>query len=104
MVNVIKILLFILVNAGGFEILPTMYVIAAKFDFLPQLPTDAMVQSFSFWFFKLGPWVWVASALASVGYFFTQGEMKTWFILAPLYIPFIYDVGVIVYFNFAPVY
>ncbi len=99
MLNIIKIILFVLVNAAGAFVVPTLANLALMMDVFPSLPIGPIRSSFGLW---LGAhlWVWGLAALGSIGYFFVNSELKTWLLLAPLYMTAIYGVAVLVYFNF----
>lgn len=104
MMNLVKIILFVLVNAAGFNVVPILIHVAIKIDKFPQIPVGPVQDSFSFWLFAMSMIVWGISALISVGYFFTKKtEARTLLILAPLYIPALYGTGVMLYYNFMPV-
>lgn len=102
--NIIKIVLFALVNAGGYFVIPIMINLAVKWDVFPEVGAGKMYQDLIFMLTGAGTFVWAAAGLASVGYFFVKGELRTWLILAPLYVTTIYGLGVLIYFNFIPVY
>jgi hypothetical protein len=100
MLNVIKIILFLLVNIAGYHVIPIMFWIAVTGG-LFSLPSGPALISFQMMLFGIGTWVWIGAALASVGYFFVPSrDLRTWLILAPMYCPAIYGVGVLLYYRF----
>lgn len=100
MINIIKVILFVLVNVAGFYAIPIVGSIAAKIDAMPSLPTATDYNTFKLWFAGGGLWVYGIGALASIGYFFTRDELKHWLLFAPMYLTVIYGVGVLIYFNY----
>ncbi len=100
MMNIIKVILFILVNVTGFYTNAIMINVAAKWDWVPQLPQGEHVQTFQLWYMGGGMWVFIAAALISVGYFFAKNELKNWLLLAPMYITATYCFAVLFYFNY----
>lgn len=103
MVHVVKLVLFLLINVAGWFAIPLAINLAHMMNVYPDLPDGAALHEFAVMLLGVGPWVWVAAALASVGYFFTRGELRAWLILAPLYVPTIYAILVITYFNFVKI-
>ena len=103
MVHVVRLVLFLLVNLAGWFAIPLVINLAHMLNVYPDLPNEDLLYNFGFLLLKAGPWVWVASAFMSVGYFFTRGELRIWLLLAPMYVPTIYSVLVITYFNFVKV-
>jgi hypothetical protein len=99
MVHVVRLVLFLLVNVAGWFVIPLVINLAHIMNVYPDLPED-LLHTFAILLLVAGPWVWVAAALASVGYFFTRGELHIWLLLAPMYVPLVYSVLVITYFNF----
>lgn len=105
MVNIIKIILFVLVNLAGFYMTAIVANVALKLGMFPQLPVGPHMEYFKMVFFGFGAWVWIAAALVSIGYFFTSGSARNWLLLAPMYVTAIYCAAVVVYFNFFyPIY
>jgi len=99
MVNIIKFILFLLVNAGGYYTIPVIMHVVIMTETYPQL-SPVENDMMRHWLFGIGTWVWVAAAFLSVGYFFVPGKIKVWLILAPLYIPAIYGVSTLIYFTY----
>ncbi len=99
MINIIKIALFLIVNAAGYWTAPTVYVLATKFDMMPHI-TDEYLAAADMLFLKIGPLVWPAMAVVSIGYFFASKEWRPWLLLAPIYVPALYISGIIAYFYF----
>ena len=100
MLNIIKVLLFVLVNIAGFYTTPIVAHIAIRTGIFPQLPVGEHTEYFKLMYFAGGPWVWIVSAVASVLYFFTRDEIKNWLLLAPMYVTALYCTAVLIYFNF----
>lgn len=100
MMNIIQVILFVIVNIAGFYTTPVVANIAARIGLWPDLPPGIHMETFKLWYFGGGPWLWIASALVSIGYFFAKDELKNWLLLAPMYVTAIYCVGAIVFFNF----
>ncbi|MCB9990511.1 MAG: hypothetical protein H6867_03905 [Rhodospirillales bacterium] len=100
MLNIIKVILFVIVNIAGFYVTPVIAHVAIKIDMFPQLPVGEHSEYFKLLYFAGGPWVWIASAVISIGYFFTKDELKNWLLLAPMYLTGIYCTLVLIYFNF----
>ena len=99
MINLIKISLFLIVNAAGFFTASVVYVLATKFGIMPGI-TDEYLAAADMLFFTIGPLVWPAMALVSIGYFFASREWRPWLLLAPIYVPALYISGIIAYFYF----
>ncbi|HEY8191916.1 MAG TPA: hypothetical protein VIG74_05780 [Alphaproteobacteria bacterium] len=101
MINVIKIVLFLLVNMAGYYTIPMLVWITVTAGIFPQIPPGPIMESFKMMLLGGGTWVWIAAALASVGYFFVPPrELRTWLILAPMYCPAIYGMSVLLYYKF----
>ncbi len=100
MLNIIRVLLFIIVNIAGWYTIPVIASIAAKLDVFPKLPPGIHTEAFKLWFLGGGMWVWIICAVISIGYFFTRNELKNWLLLAPMYVTAIYGTAVLLYFNF----
>ncbi len=100
MLHIVKVLLFLFINLAGYFTIPVLINVAVIMGVFPAVP-DSMQQSFGLWLTGGGMWAWIGSALLSIGYFFAQGELRAWLILAPLYIPAIYSLLVMLYFGFA---
>jgi hypothetical protein len=101
--RIMQVLLFLLVNTAGWYMASVIFVMAIKMDVFPHLPDGPLAQKLSLMVLSVSPLVSIASGLISVGYFFARGEARTWLILAPLYIPALYSILVLVYFNYASV-
>ncbi|QQG36672.1 MAG: hypothetical protein HYS17_02550 [Micavibrio aeruginosavorus] len=99
LLNIIKMALFLLVNAAGYFAIPTVIALAAKFDMLP-LVGGTNFQVYQFLMLTIPIPLWACTALISIGYFFTAGELRSWLLLAPLYTTVLYGIGVIAYFHF----
>lgn len=99
LMNLIKITLFLIVNAAGFYTVSVVYVLATKFGFMPDI-TDQFVDTADLLFFKIGPFIWPATALVSIGYFFAPSDARPWLLLAPIYVPVLYTLSIIAYFHF----
>lgn len=97
--NVIKIALFLIVNAAGFYTVPVVYVLATKFGLMPHI-ADENLASAQMLFFNIGPFIWPAMALVSIGYFFASKEWQPWLLLAPIYVPALYVIALVAYFHF----
>src|SRR4051812_13976861 len=102
MVHVVKLILFLLVNLAGWFVIPLFINLAHMLNVYPDLPEE-LLHTFAIMLLQIGPWIWVAAAMASVGYFFTRGELRIWLLLAPMYVPAIYSTLVITYFNFVKI-
>lgn len=100
MLNIIKIILFVLVNIAGFYTTSVIAGVALKLGVFPQLPVGPHMEYFKWVYFGGGPWVWIAAAIVSVGYFFAGDKLKNWLLLAPMYTTAIYCTIVLIYFNF----
>jgi hypothetical protein len=105
MLHIIKIILFLIVNLGGYFAIAILFHLCVMLGVLPQMPTDELQHQFLTWLFGIGTWVWLAAAFISIGYFLVQDKYtRVWLILAPLYVPFIFGIGVMIYFNYlAPI-
>ena len=99
MLNIIKIILFIIVNVAGWFSVQVIALLAIKYSVFPQLPPLDM-ELLKWWYFTVGIWVWMACALVSIGYFFTLNELKNWLLLAPMYGTALYCVSTLVYFQY----
>ncbi len=100
MLNIITIILFVLVNVAGFYTTPIVGNVAIKLGFFPSLPVGEHMEYFKFMYFGGGQWVWIISAIASIGYFFARDGLKNWLLLAPMYVTAIYCTLTLIYFNF----
>lgn len=96
--KLVKFALFIIVNLFGFYVVPLIANTAIKYRLMPdQLLPDqelAMAEALTMYM----PF-WAIAAVASIGFFFTRGEMRAWLILAPLYVTAIYGFGILIYFH-----
>ena len=99
MLNIIRVILFVLVNIVGWFTLQVVGAVAMKIGVFPSLPGEHM-EYFKYWYFYVGLWVWMAAALLSVAYFFIKDELKNWLLLAPMYVTAIYATLAIIYFRF----
>lgn len=88
-----------IVNVAGWFTVQVVALLAIKYDLFPQLP-PVDTEVLKWWYFTVGIWVWMASALVSLGYFFTWNELKNWLLLAPMYVTGIYCATTLIYFNF----
>ncbi len=100
MLNIIKVILFVIVNVAGLYTIPVLANMALKMDVFPSLPPGHHTEVFKFWFLGIGMWVWIACAFVSVGYFFFRNEIKNWLLLSPLFGTAIFGTAVLIYFNF----
>jgi len=99
MIHIIKVALFLIVNAAGYFTASVVYVLATKLNLMPQF-TDEYLAAARTLFFTIGPLVWPAMAVVSVGYFFAGPDWRPWLLLAPIYVPAIYMASLITYFHF----
>ena len=97
-IKLIKFSLFVIVNLFGFYVVPLIYNTAIKFRVMPDQLTPDQEVAMSMAFNAYMPF-WALAALASIGFFFTRGEMRAWLILAPLYVTALYGFGTFVYFH-----
>lgn len=97
-IKLIKFTLFVIVNLFGFYIVPLIYNTGVKFRMMPDQLAPDQELAMSMTFNAYMPF-WALAALASVGFFFTRGEMRAWLILAPLYVTAIYGFGTLLYFH-----
>ena len=101
MIHLIKIILFLLVNFGGYNVITLTVWITRQIGIYPALPPGIDFEEFNFLLYEGGFLVWALCALVSIGYFIVpHKELRTWLILAPLYGTFLYTAGLMVYFNF----
>jgi len=100
MLHVVRILLFLLVNAAGYLSILLLSNGAIKMGVYPDMLTLQDRDMFETWLFGGGLWVWIASAFVSIGSFFTIGTMRNVLLLAPLYMTGSYVTLVILYFYF----
>ena len=101
MVNVVKILLFAIVNAVGFYATPIMANVAVMTDSVPKFSNEAAASEFHNLFFGGGTWAWVCAAILSVGYFIVKSvELRMLLILAPVFAPIMYCVAILGYYKF----
>lgn len=100
--NLIKIVLFLIVNAAGWFTIPVIINLAVKFGRLPDVATKRpeFFEIYQFLLLSMSIPVWAIAALASVGYFFAAREARPWLLLAPIYVPALYSIGIITYFHF----
>lgn len=102
MIDVVKIISFLLVNIAGVFLTSVFLTIAMRLGFFPELPQEENFRTFTN-LLSGGMWCWIAGGLASLGYFFTENRMRArWLLFAPLYLPFIYDSAILVYLNIKP--
>ena len=100
MLNIIKVILFVIVNIAGFHTLAIAVGVSAKLGFLPQLPEGYHLETFKFWYFGIGSWVFIGCMLISIAYFFSRSELKNWLLLLPMFGTGIYAFATLIYFNF----
>lgn len=100
MLNVIRVILFVIVNLAGWFTIPASYHMADKTGFVPELPPGLPMETFKYWFFGMGMWVWIACAVVSIAYFFMENEWKNWVLLSPMFITALFCAGILIYFNF----
>ncbi|GEM_PF-1690059 len=101
MLNIIKTILFIIVNIAGFYSIAVVGNMAVKIDIYPEFPPETYEYDlFIYWFYFVGMCIWIACALASISYFFMENEWKNWILLSPMFIPGIYGTAVVIYFFF----
>ena len=97
----IKIALFLIVNAVGFYTIPTIITVCVMWDMLPDVTDKGdLFYTYQFLIITAAIPVWALASLASVGYFFTSSTVRTWLLLAPIYVPAIYAASIITYFHF----
>ena len=53
MLNIIRVILFLIVNIAGWYAIPVMALVAMKYGFFPSLPPD-YVSYFKLWYFGVG--------------------------------------------------
>lgn len=99
MQNIIRVILFVLVNVAGWYGIQIIAVLAMKYGIFPQLPAEYN-EMLKFWYFGIGMWVLIGSAIVSIGYFFARDEIKNWLLFAPMYITGSYCVATIIYFKY----
>ncbi len=100
MIQLIKAILFLLVNVAGYFTIPLLGGVAAKLDQFPSLPPGEHLELFVLWYFGIGGgWVFGFSALISVGYFVARDSIKHILLFAPMYNTFLFGLGVLIYFN-----
>lgn len=103
MIHLIKILLFGIVNAAGFYAIPIMANIAVITEMYPRFSSEAGVNTFNNLFYGGGQIAWGIAAVASLGYFVAKNvELRVLLILAPIFMPVLYGVGLIIYCHFSP--
>lgn len=101
MIHLIKIILFLLVNIGGYNVIHLMTWIAVTLGVFPELPPGQDIEDFKSLLFEGGFIVWAVCALVSAGYFVVpHRELRTWLILAPMWGTFLYGLVLMVYYNF----
>jgi hypothetical protein len=101
MKTLMKIILFLLVNAAGYFSVALVPNLAILLHLFPKFDPGQDVTTFQLWMGGGGMWVWIAMALVSLGYFFVRGSARTLLLLAPLFIPALYVAAVILYFSHA---
>ena len=98
MPTIVKIILFLVINAAGAFAVPFLYNLAIMMDILPTGELSDLKSPFYQW---LGAalLVWGLCALISLRYFFVAEEKQTLdLLLLPLYGPLIYGASVLIYF------
>mgnify|MGYP006196054869 CR=1 FL=1 len=63
MLNIIKIILFLLVNLGGFYTIAILVNVCVQLGIFPSMPNAVMHNEFLNWL-SLGTMVWLAAAIA----------------------------------------
>lgn len=102
MIDVFRIAKFLAANACGIFITPFILTAAIKFGFFPRLPEGENLPYFESWLGG-GMWLWIVGGLLSIGCFFVEGKkIGQWLLLAPVYLPLIYSIGILVYMNVNP--
>jgi hypothetical protein len=95
--KIVKFTLFVIVNLFGWFTVPFIYTSALKFGLVPH-PNEPLIQDQMYTAFTMYQPLSALAAIASIGFFFTRGELRAWLILAPLYVPALYGFGVLAYF------
>lgn len=96
----LKILLFIIVNAVGLYILPLLANLAILTGAYPDFtPGSLQWERFNFWMYGIGTWLWIAAALTSIGFFFTQPPIRYGLLAAPIFVPLLFGIITLSYFN-----
>ena len=98
MIHLIKILLFGIVNAAGFYAIPIIANVAVITELYPRFSSEADVNTFNNLFYGGGQIAWGIAAVASLGYFVARNvELRVLLILAPIFVPVIFGVGLMTY-------
>jgi len=101
MLNIIKTLLFIIVNIAGWYTIPVVAGVSMKIGVFPEfMPGSVHDELFKFWFGGVGMWVWLGCFVVSISYFFLENEWKNWILLSPMFVTGIYGIATVVYFAF----
>lgn len=102
MVHLIKILLFGIVNLIGFYTLPILLNVIIMWDLTPSFKTPYDQAQFKHLYMGIGMWIWGAAALTSIAYFVVRSvEIRMLLILAPIFAPLIYGIGLVIYCHFS---
>ncbi len=100
--NLIKIALFLLVNAVGWFTIPLIINMGVIMGLMPNeltIPPEYF-ETYKFLLITMAIPIWALAALVSIAYFFAARDIRTWLLLAPIYVPALYSISVITYFHF----
>ena len=99
MIDFKKIIVFLIANGAGCALTPFILTVALKFGVFPQ-PVSGDSPKMLEYAVTNGMWLWLLGALVSIGYFFAERKKTSRiFVLAPLYLPFLYNAVTLIYLN-----
>lgn len=95
----LEILILVCVNALGFFTFGLVFYAACFSGNLPDNMSEHSREAFFMAFFGGTMWAWIVSFLISIGYLFVSANWRKALLWAPVYVPFIYSVVALSYFN-----
>ena len=94
----IKSLIFIVVSSLGLLAYHVLTILSIKYGIFPDVSSISSVEAFKNIYWGGGMMVWIVGVLAAIGFFFTEGEKRQWFIGAPVYLPLFYMLAILTYY------
>ena len=95
----VKFSILIVVSVAGFYASPILSNLAVMFGLFPDVSGMDSVDMFNLGYFGGIMWAWVLASLIGLGYLFSEGPKRFWFLWAPLYTPVLYAIGALAYFS-----
>ncbi len=103
MVHIVHVILYLLVNIAGFLMIHVVPDIARQLHLYPDYISEVRREALNRAYYTSAFLGLILGTAASTVYFMVNKknrELRTWLLLAPLYMTFICAMGVILYFKF----